>query len=89
MCFVRRRKKKGKNAPAESGERADANQEGQQREGEPGQTVTDETPNDGEHDEVADSTQAGDRPVELSNASSQTTLASCTPLNTPSPAQRR
>lgn len=82
---TRRRKKKGKNAPAESGERADANQEGQQREGEPGQTVTDETPNDGEHDEVADSTQAGDRPVELSNASSQTTLASCTPLNTPSP----
>lgn len=81
---TRRRKGKGKNAPAESGETGDANQESQQQEGESCQTVSDETPSDGEHDEITNSTRAGDRPVELNNASSQTTLATCTPLNTPS-----
>ncbi|PFX30855.1 Zinc finger protein 778 [Stylophora pistillata] len=81
---TRRRKGKGKNAPAESGETGDANQQSQQQEGESCQTVSDETPSDGEHDEITNSTRGGDRPVELNNASSQTTLATCTPLNTPS-----
>lgn len=88
VCRVsfRRKKGKGKNASAESRQSEDASQEGegQQQEGESNQTGIDEPPNDGEHEGITDSTRAAGRPVMLTNASSQTTLVSCTPLNTPS-----
>ena len=88
VCRVsfRRKKGKGKNASAEARQSEDVSQEGegQQQEGESNQTGIDEPPNDGEHEGITDSTRAAGRPVMLTNASSQTTLVSCTPLNTPS-----
>lgn len=86
-CILCRRKKgKGKKAGAKSRETDTCSQESrvQPEEGESSRTVINETANDVEHEGTTEDTRAADRLNALAHESSQTSLVSCTPLNTPS-----
>ncbi|KAJ7369966.1 hypothetical protein OS493_035137 [Desmophyllum pertusum] len=85
-CRPRRKKGKGKKAAAKSRETDTCSQESrvQPEEGESSRTVINETANNGEHEGTTEDTRAADRLNALAHESSQTSLVSCTPLNTPS-----